>query len=126
VELTLGHGAFAEETHSDPVLAAHSVGQRQTTRQRKPTTHDRVATIEILPRIEQVHRAAAPARTALGLAIHLGHDGGHRHAPHQRMTMFTVSGHHPVLWPQNRDDPGGNRLFTIVEMQEPADFLLGV
>jgi hypothetical protein len=42
--------------------------------------------------IEQVHRAAAPAGTALGLAEHLGHDGVHRHAAHQRMAVFAIGG----------------------------------
>jgi hypothetical protein len=109
-------------TRSSP----HLVGQREPTGQRQAAADDGIAAIEFGRGIEQVHRPAAPAGTALGLAVHLGHDGGHRHAAHQRLAVFAVGRDDPVAIGQDRDDPGGDRLLPVIEMQEAADLLLRV
>jgi hypothetical protein len=42
------------------------------------------------------------------------------------MTVFAIGGDDPVAIGQHRDDPGGDRLFPVIEMQEAADLLLRV
>ena len=92
VELALGRRALAEEAGGDMRRAAHLVGQRQAHRQRQAAADDGIAAIEAVRGVEQVHRAAAPARGAGRLAIHLGHDLVHRHAAHQRMAVLAIGG----------------------------------
>jgi hypothetical protein len=73
VEFALGHGALAEEAGRDVGGVLHPVGERQTAGERQAAADNGVAAIEIGGLVEQVHRAAAPARTAFGLAVHLRH-----------------------------------------------------
>jgi GTP cyclohydrolase III len=75
---------------------------------------------------EQVHRAAAAAGAAFGLAVHLGHDLRHRHAAGQRVAVLAVGGDNAVVFAENGDHAHGDRLLAVIEMQEPADLLLGV
>jgi hypothetical protein len=126
VELAFRHRAVAEETGRDTVLAGHLVGQRKPTGQRQAAAHDGIAAVELRRGIEQVHRPAAPAGTALRLAVHLGHDGGHRDTAHQRLAVFAIGCDDPVAIGQDRDDPGRDRLLPVIEMQEAADLLLRV
>ena len=108
------------------VVAAHPVAQRKTPGQRQSATDDGIAAVKIGFRIEQVHRPAAPAGTALGLAIHLGQNLVHRHAAHQCVTVFAVGRHDLVVRAQHRNDARRNRLFPVIEMKKPADLFLRV
>jgi hypothetical protein len=54
-------------------LAEVAVGRGRADAEREATRDDRVAAVETVLDVEQVHRTAAPARAALDLAEHLGH-----------------------------------------------------
>ena len=126
MELTLGHSTFAKKAGCHRVLTAHPVCKRKPAGKRQATADNRVSTIEVGARIKQMHRAATPARASLSLAIHLGKNRGHRDAPHQRVTVFAVGGDQAIPLLQNGDHTGGDRLLPVIEMQKPADLLLGV
>ena len=126
MELTFRHGPLAKETSGNVGLGAQPVGQCQSHRERQAAAHDGVAAVEIGRGIEKMHRPAAPARTAFGLAVHFSHHSGHRHPPHQGMPVFAIGGDNAVGLGQHRDDARRDRLFSIIEVQEAADFFLGV
>ena len=109
-----GRRTFAEIAGGHPWLAQLLVGQRESHRQRQAAAHDRVAAVEAGARVEQVHRAAAPAGATLLLTEHLGHDLGHRDTPKQGVRVISVGGHHRILGFQHPQRPGGHRLFTDV------------
>lgn len=104
MELTFRHGAFTEETGSDIALALHGVGQRQPTGEWQAATNNRIATIKVGRLVEKMHRPAAAARAAFGLAIHLRHHGRHGYASHERMAMLAVCRDNAIICAQNRDD----------------------
>ncbi len=71
----LGHRAFSEEAGRDAVAPGELLGEREAHGYRQATGHDRVATVEPVLGIEQVHRTAVAARAAVDPSEHLGHDG---------------------------------------------------
>ena len=71
------------------------VGEREPDRDRQAPADDRVAAVEAARDVEEVHRAAATATAAVGLAEHLGHQRPRRHTARQRLPVLAVG----------RDDP---------------------
>ena len=126
MELTLVGGAIAEEAGCHAFLALQLVGERETHGDRQAAAHDGVATVEAPADVEQVHRAAAAARAAVRLAVHLGHDRARRHTARERMAVLAVRGHHRVIAGERGHRARRNRFFSDVQVQEPADLLLGV
>jgi len=90
VEGPLGDRALPEVAGGHPVTAELFVGEGQTGGGRQSAGDDRIAAVEPPPGVEQVHRPATPARTALLPAEHLGHDRRHRDAPHERVGVLAV------------------------------------
>jgi hypothetical protein len=74
VKRALGHRAVAEEAGGHARSPLHLVGQRQAGGQRQAAADDGIAAEQPGRAVEQVHRAAAAARAAFLLAVHLGHD----------------------------------------------------
>jgi hypothetical protein len=66
-------------------------------------------------------KSRVAAAAAFALAVHLGHDGRHAHAPQQRVAVLAVGGHDIVRALESVDDAGGYRLLADVEVQEAAD-----
>ena len=97
------------------------VGERQTDRQRQPAADDRVPAVEPGGRVEQVHRPAAPARAALDLAVHLGHDRAGRDAADQRVPVLAVGRDDRVLRRERLHRADRDRLLADVQVHEPAD-----
>ena len=65
-----------------------------------------------------MHGAAAPAATAIALAIQLSHQGIGRHTLGQRMAMATVCAGDPVGLAQMRTNPDARGLLADVEVQK--------
>ena len=74
MELAFGDAAFAEEARDDPSGLLHLLGEREPDRDRQAPADDRVAAVEAVRDVEEVHRSAATAAAAFDLAVHLGHD----------------------------------------------------
>lgn len=126
MKFTFGDGALAEKARRHVVLSTHLVCKRKADRERQSSADNRIAAIEIGGPVEQVHGAAPSAAAAFVFAIHLGERGLHRHAAHQGMAMFAIGRDDPVARLEHRDYADGDRLLSVIEVQEAPDLLLGV
>src|SRR5512138_1351769 len=73
-----------------------------------------------------MHRAAAAVRAAFALAVHLGHDGAHRHAAQQRLAVLSIGGDDVVLGRERRHGARRHGFLPNVEVQEAADLARAV
>lgn len=126
VELTFREGAVTEEATGDTSAATHPVGKCESGRQRQPTGHDRVATVETAVCIEQVHRTAVSTAATGDFAVHLGHYRVGGHTAGQSMPVLAVGGHHGVLLAQGLVHANGDGLLTNVEVDESSDLRAAV
>jgi hypothetical protein len=108
------------------VLALHPVAEREPRRQRQAAADDGVAAVEVRLRVEEVHRAAAPAGAAGRLSVHLGECRLHAHAARERMAVLAVGRDDPVALRERRHHADGDRLLAVVEVKKSADLLLRV
>jgi len=102
------------------------VGERKTDCERQASTDDRVAAIEALAGVEDMHGATAPAACPFGFAIHLGHHVIHRNAASKRMAVLAVGGDDCVLLGKCLHRSDCDCFFTDIEMKKAADLLLGI
>ncbi len=93
---------------------------------RQAAGHDRVAPVEAVRGVEQVHGAAASAAAAGGPAVHLGHHGVGGNSASQCVPVFAVGGDHRVLLAQCLVDAHGDGFLTDVEVDEPTDLRAAV
>jgi hypothetical protein len=121
VECARCNRALAKEAGADAVLALHAVSQCQGHCHRQATADNRIAAIEAPFAVEQVHGAAAAMGTAIPLAKHLGHDGIHRYAAHQRITVLAVGRDDIVLRRQGMQRAHSDRFLADIQVKEAAD-----
>jgi hypothetical protein len=123
---TFGYGSVTEIASGDPVPVLHGIGERKSYRQRQPAADNRVAAVEPLRGVEEVHGPAPAARTALLLAEHLSHDRGHRHAAQQCVCMLAIGGDDGVVRLQRTERAGRHRLLADVQVEESSNLGLAV
>jgi hypothetical protein len=95
--------------------------QTKAGRERKLTTDDAPAAVVAAVGVEQVHRAAAPVRTAVAAAEQLGHDRLGRCAAGQREAVGAVAGDEQVVVLHRVDDADAGRLLARGEVAVAAD-----
>ena len=111
-------GTISEKSQADVVSAPCSSAQTGSNRRGQATTDQPIGSKQTARRIVQVHGAAAPAATAIALAVQLGHQGIWRHALGQRMAMAPVCAGDPVGLAQMRTNPNARGLLADVEVQK--------
>jgi hypothetical protein len=69
-----------------------------------------------------MHGATTATATAFLLAVEFGHDRFGRNPPCQGLSMLAIGGNEVVIRRQRLQHADPDCLFTIIEMQESADF----
>ena len=112
-------GAVAEEGDAD-VVAALRCARAHADADRVPDAgaDDAVGAEQPDRAVVEMHRAAAPAADAVGLAEELGHHPPRIGALGERMAVAAMRRGHPVGPAQVRADADAGRLLADVEMQE--------
>ena len=118
--------AFAEDAAARAGPALHFIRQREPDCERQAGADDRIAADEARARIEEMHRAAAPARAALLLAIHLRHDRAGRHAADQRVAVLAIRGDDRLVLRELAERADGDGFLADVEMEKAADLRRGI
>src|SRR6266540_3814622 len=121
MKLSFGDRAVAEETGRHAITILQLVGQGQADGDRQPAADNRVAAVKPPRRVEQMHRAAAPAATPVHLAEHFGHHRAHRNAARQRVAMLAIGCDDRVLWRKRSHRAGRHRLFADVKVQKTVN-----
>jgi hypothetical protein len=119
-----GGVAHLADHHALAALVFQRVGR--TGGQRQLPANDRIPAHEVAGGIEQVHRAAAPARHAGLFAEQLGHHRARRNPTCDNVAVLAIVGEDIVCRRQRRRQADNRRLFAQIEVAVTADFGLRV
>ena len=112
-----------KKASGDRVASLHLVAERDADCQGQPAADDRVAAVEAQGAVEDVHRAAAAAATALLLAEHLGQQPVHADAAGDCLAVLAISGDDRILGCERLQDADRHRLLAVIQVQKSEDLL---
>ena len=115
------HRAVAELADHGLLLAAADHGEREAGGDRQLAGHDAPAAVEAAVDVEQVHRAAAAVRAAVGAAEQLRHHGLRRYSAGEREAVAAITGDELVGLLHRVHDADGGRLLPGGEVAVAAD-----
>ena len=117
-------GAVAEEGDADVVAPLLAGAHADADGMADAGGDDAVGAEQADRAVVEMHRAAAAAADAVGLAEQLGHHTSGIGALGQRVAVTAMRGGHPVGRPQMRADADAGRLLADIEMQKAGRLAL--
>ena len=115
------HRAVAELADHGLLLAATDHGEREAGGDRQLAGDDAPAAVEAAVDVEQVHRAAAAVRAAVGAAEQLRHHRLRRYPAGEREAVTAITGDELVVVLHRVDHADGRRLLAGGEVAVAAD-----